>query len=536
MEQRTKVAILAQEILAVLADISKQKQSLSLPLLQRQLWQRSNVKQLFRDSSNYRKEEKEDTFEEATPPPEEKTNRETGTFFENQSPLQLSTATELKAAAKIEILKRIAIALAIVAKRDGWILLNEHLEELKKELQKEVVDSARLQAVLSSIKDERLRLEEGGLLSTEEKDSLNSRFSFSENVSMRPEEESHQGIEIYRNALEQFAEQLYLPEGDSFASRASALVSKLTQPVSWSELLNIEQEIHALLANFVDEASKQRDKLIDLLHDVAIKLVETEKEFISTLINDSKGHQEDEDRFQQTIAKEVSDIEDSFSVSKDLKDIQALVFNRLNAIRQAITEKKKIEQQRIQKSEKKIQHLQKRLSQNQKELTNIQRVAEQDPLTGIPNRRALWRRLGEQLDRFNRYRESCSFIIIDVDHFKEVNDQYGHLNGDKVLQTIGRRLKDRLRKTDLYARYGGEEFCVLLPHQRAKDACIVAEELRMMIKSFEFIAGEKQVHVTVSLGVTEFRVGDLMEDVIKRADEALYRAKELGRDRVISAE
>jgi diguanylate cyclase (GGDEF)-like protein len=531
MEQKAKVAILAREVLAVLSEISKQKHPLSLPLLQRQLLLRSRIKHLFYDSPQIKQTE-EPTLGEADPP-RQKGNGGAEILFENQYPLE--TVADPEATTKIDTLKRVAATLAIVAKRDSRIVFNKHLEEIKQELKKEYVDSERLEALLSSIKEERLRLDEDEFLSTKGKSNLKSSVFLDDKLTSSIGEESLQWMEIYRTALERFAEQLYIPEGDSFASRANALVSKLAEPLSWPELQNTEQEIHALLADFLEDASKQKDKLIDLLHEVAVKLVETEKEFILSLITDHKSRQDVEEKFQQALVREVSDIGNSFTGSRDLDEIQALVFSKLSAIREAMVEKKTVEHQRLKETERKITKLQKRLGDNQKQLVNIQRVAEQDPLTGIPNRRALWRRLAEQLERYNRYREQCSFIMMDVDHFKEVNDQYGHLNGDNVLQTIGQRLKDRLRKTDFFARYGGDEFSVILPYQELKEARLVAEELRKTVKLFEFIAGEAQVHVTLSLGVSEFKVGDHLEDVIKRADEALYKAKQHGRDCVESA-
>jgi diguanylate cyclase len=147
-----------------------------------------------------------------------------------------------------------------------------------------------------------------------------------------------------------------------------------------------------------------------------------------------------------------------------------------------------------------------------------------DPLTGVNNRRGLDDTLSGQLAMMSRYQSGFSLAIFDIDHFKLVNDQQGHLHGDRVLQELARLFDECVRETDIVARYGGEEFVVVMPHTDMAGACTFAERLRCQVA--------ERLTVTVSGGVTAAQEGDTPESLIARADAALYSAKTAGRNRV----
>jgi diguanylate cyclase (GGDEF)-like protein len=152
-----------------------------------------------------------------------------------------------------------------------------------------------------------------------------------------------------------------------------------------------------------------------------------------------------------------------------------------------------------------------------------------DALTGMNNRRKIDEALEDEAIRSQRYESTYSIIMLDIDRFKRVNDIYGHLAGDDVLKKIAGILQKSFRKTDVPCRWGGEEFMVLLPLQNSKGACMVAEKIRAKIESTKFpVVG----NITASFGVAECEPGDTPSDIIKRADRALYKAKEMGRNRV----
>ncbi len=165
-------------------------------------------------------------------------------------------------------------------------------------------------------------------------------------------------------------------------------------------------------------------------------------------------------------------------------------------------------------------------SQNKK----LQVLATQDPLTRCLNRRSFFKIFYTEMGRARRYGHGLSCVMTDIDFFKSINDTYGHLAGDQVLQKVSSTLRSALRKSDAVCRYGGEEFCVLLPHIEAENAVRAAERFRMLIESSPF--GE--IHITASFGAATMDAEtDKPEKLIDRADKALYAAKEGGRNRVV---
>ena len=169
------------------------------------------------------------------------------------------------------------------------------------------------------------------------------------------------------------------------------------------------------------------------------------------------------------------------------------------------------------------------------ELAKVRMEAHTDPLTGLANRKGFEERLHE-LETSEDYTEHAhSLLIGDIDKFKNINDTYGHLFGDKILKIVGKAFSNLTKGKDLAARFGGEEFIILLPETPIRGAQVVAESIRRGIEKgrvFNPKTGEEVQRVTISIGVTELVHGEPIDQTIARADEALYRAKDGGRNRV----
>jgi len=152
-----------------------------------------------------------------------------------------------------------------------------------------------------------------------------------------------------------------------------------------------------------------------------------------------------------------------------------------------------------------------------------------DGLTGIYNRNKLEETFHQELLRVQRYGHPLSIAILDIDHFKNFNDTYGHLIGDEVLIMLANGVNQKVRNTDVFARWGGEEFVIIFVETKLDDAFKSADNIRKHIETLEHTSAGK---VTASFGVTQYRDGDTLESIFKRCDDALYVAKENGRNRV----
>jgi two-component system, cell cycle response regulator len=165
----------------------------------------------------------------------------------------------------------------------------------------------------------------------------------------------------------------------------------------------------------------------------------------------------------------------------------------------------------------------------------IYRMTIVDGLTQIHNKRALFEALEKELMRARRYERDLSLLMFDIDFFKRINDQYGHLAGDHVLRELARIVQERIRREEVFARYGGEEFVILLPETPLPGAAALAESLRARVANHAFVFQGERIPVTVSIGTALLGENDkVASDLIQRADEKLYEAKRGGRNRVCS--
>jgi diguanylate cyclase (GGDEF)-like protein len=167
----------------------------------------------------------------------------------------------------------------------------------------------------------------------------------------------------------------------------------------------------------------------------------------------------------------------------------------------------------------------------QLQLQNAQTQALTDALTGIGNRRAFDMELSRRLNEFRRYGSGCCVLLLDLDHFKSVNDRFGHDVGDEVLQGVAGLLRETLRDTDLAARYGGEEFGVILPRTPVRVGYTVTERLRQNVARAKWKQLHNELQVTTSAGLAEAHPDDDECSLLRRVDRSLYAAKASGRNR-----
>ena len=179
--------------------------------------------------------------------------------------------------------------------------------------------------------------------------------------------------------------------------------------------------------------------------------------------------------------------------------------------------------------EKSIAQLKVENIERQRAAEELEKLSITDPLTSIYNRRKFNKLLASEVERSKRYQTNLSIIMCDIDHFKKINDTYGHDVGDEALKVFSEKINENIREVDMFARWGGEEFMILMPNVSIDDACSVAEKLRKVITSTEV---KKLDSITASFGVTDLHEDETAESFIKRVDLAMYKAKNNGRNNV----
>ncbi len=166
-------------------------------------------------------------------------------------------------------------------------------------------------------------------------------------------------------------------------------------------------------------------------------------------------------------------------------------------------------------------------------LEKLKKLSITDGLTQLFNSRHFYSQLKGEIERFNRYGHMLSLLLLDIDNFKDFNDTFGHLEGDKILVRIGRIIRSCLRKMDTAYRYGGEEFTIILPGTHGEEAKTVAERLRSDVAAENFTGGNaSKMAITISIGVTQYYQEEVIASFVQRADQAMYQSKQAGRNKV----
>jgi diguanylate cyclase len=331
--------------------------------------------------------------------------------------------------------------------------------------------------------------------------------------------------------------ELQLGLGDEYLHRFSELKQRLESSTNVAALLAYSDDLIDIVQAYARQALEERDEVANFVKELGTNLLEMENQLLMSLTQTQETYQFNS-QFSESLQGQLEDIKDSFSINRSLEELRGFVFSKLKSIRAALENKRMQDEIYLQNTNEKMGGLQKNFHEMQKEVGRIQKKAkilEQevllDSLTGIHNRRAYELRIKEEMHRYQRYGQSFSLVVFDIDHFKKVNDEYGHQAGDKCLREIARRIKPFLRECDFLARYGGEEFIIILTGTSEDDAHRVAEKIRRLIENTRFLYRGQQVPMTISLGTTEVKPTDQDTTVVfRRADEAMYQAKKAGRN------
>jgi diguanylate cyclase len=396
-----------------------------------------------------------------------------------------------------------------------------------------VNDESVLQANLLQPAAEELELSDSQDLSDEKVPDL-PRVSIAQSLQQEPGFSKINGAVsgILRELLQQIE-----PPPMAKANHQKA-VEQIERGLNWYELIAVLEQVSIVIVSAFDRDQQAFENFLNQLNDRLASAYEA--------INSSQQSQGDSKKanksLQVSMREQVAAMQESVVNAHDLEQLKLEVSDRLDKVLSAMSTHQSGEEIRGQDLSSKLNALVEQVKDMEQESKDAEREIEtqrqralRDVLTQLPNREAYNLHLTQEFERWQRYDRPLSLVVCDIDHFKRVNDTYGHQAGDKVLRIIARSIASRLRKTDFIARFGGEEFVVLMPETSAEQAYAVIDHIRESIAECPFHFKEKPVTITLSFGVTAFAGENKPDAVFARADKALYQAKEQGRNRVIIA-
>lgn len=329
---------------------------------------------------------------------------------------------------------------------------------------------------------------------------------------------------------------LSLPE--HHRPQAEAMRKRLEKGLNWYELLPILDDLAVLMLAITDSGQHEFGAYLKQLN-------ERLEAFQNNLQAASEGHAEGRsaaDDLHSQLREHVDGLQNSVQDAVDLNSLKHLLENRLEGLLGAMDQHQQQRNAREQEVSAHLQGLAERIAQMEQQAQDYREHLEEqrqkaliDPLTGLPNRAAWGERLHDEVEQWQNHGKPLLIAMLDLDHFKRINDGYGHLAGDKVLKIIAAQLRKHLRPVDFIARFGGEEFVLLMPDTPLAAGVQGVERLRSAIEACPFHFKGEPVTITLSIGVSAFRPGDRSDQVLKRADEALYQAKHRGRNCVETA-
>ena len=326
---------------------------------------------------------------------------------------------------------------------------------------------------------------------------------------------------------------LTLPE--HHRPQAEAMRARLEHGLNWYELLPILDDLAVLMLAITDSGQHEFELYLKQLNE----RLESFQSNLQAASEDHAGQQSASRELNDQLREHVGGLQSSVQEAADLDSLKNVLESRLEGLLGTMDEHQKQRDQREQEVATRLQSLASRVATMEQEAQGFRAHLEEqrqkaliDTLTGLPNRAAWNERLDIEVDQLQKHRSSLLLGILDLDHFKRINDGYGHLAGDKVLKIIATQLQKRVRPSDFIARFGGEEFVFLLPHTQMAEGLALLERLRVTIEACPFHFKGEPVTITVSMGITTFKPGERSDLVLKRADQALYRAKAEGRNRI----
>jgi diguanylate cyclase len=340
---------------------------------------------------------------------------------------------------------------------------------------------------------------------------------------------------MVNSSLQELLENLTIPK--ELELEANNINRVLTQQLSNETLPEI---IDAMTELVIESFNLEQKRFKGFLEQLTTRLSDVEEFLHSTSDSDAKGYDETQN-LECGIKDSIDEIKLHFDNANSIEELEKKISSNLEIIIDTMKDYKTNAKKRIDESEVKINALQSQLDQTHSTTEELQISlsfqkyrAKRDSLTGLPNRESYDEHMLDAFRRWERGFGELAIAVGDIDEFKRVNDNFGHLAGDKVLKKIASILKSSIRSVDFAARYGGEEFVLIFERTGVDDAHHIADKLRKSVADCQFHFKDTPVEVTMSFGITEMAKNDTIESLFARADDALYDAKRAGRNKVIT--
>lgn len=319
--------------------------------------------------------------------------------------------------------------------------------------------------------------------------------------------------------------------------RARHLQANLRNNSDWDQLREGLSGVAELVIAAVTRSQREFETFLQRLDERLAALQQHFAEQASA----QQGRLSAADALDKDLREELQFFGERIEASDDLQELKtsvslhmASISKTMEAFRVREGERERILAQQLKVMQEKLAAVEAHSEQMKEQLRTERARAHTDMLTQLPNREAWEERLSFEFHRWQRYRHPITLCVLDIDHFKRVNDCYGHKAGDRVIELVAKALRERLRNTDFAARYGGEEYVALLPETSLEDAGGVIDQLREHVAGLPFHFRGEPVTITFSAGLAMLAEGDDKVSVFDRADKALYRAKEAGRNRIVA--
>ena len=330
--------------------------------------------------------------------------------------------------------------------------------------------------------------------------------------------------------------------GDAeFDARLEKGIAEISRHIAQGEVRPAMKVVSELMNAFEQVHDQRRKAAETALREVLNELMHTEEDLAQAFFKAKESLSLAGAQYEQSVTSSMGRLAKDIKEAKDINVLKSNVLSHIRSLRDSIRDRRAQESELLANTQNELESVRQTLTDTRQQMQRVEKQSEEfsraaltDPMTKVWNKRALSQRLGELLGRPQA--KPFSLIFFDIDYFKHINDTFGHQAGDRALKAIAEHTNHTLRQTDTLYRYAGDEFVIILTESDINAAKEVAERVRKAAENIKFTyRGEKGLMITVSMGVSQAKETDTPEQLLERADKALFEAKGAGRNRVVAA-